>query len=60
MEDSIELPYSDEEPNEINFFVSPQNSNTKDPKTLVHTASQESLAYSNCKDRFMQLLIVLD
>ena len=50
MEDSIELPYSDEEPNEINFFVSPQNSNTKDPKTLVHTASQESLAYSNCKD----------
>ena len=40
MEDSIELSASDGEVQEINFFVSPQNSNTKDHRPLQHTASQ--------------------
>lgn len=49
MEDSIELSDNDQNQKnqEINFFISPNNSMKKQKNGIINTASQESLAYSS-------------
>lgn len=56
MEDSIELSDHDvveQDNQEINFFVSPNNSIKKQKQELLNTGSQESLAYSSGNDPSM-------